>query len=241
MSLAPASLLNTLLPNPCSLCSLPTGRSIALCLACEGELPWLRDSCRQCALPLPPGGSFCGQCLTNPPPLDRCIAAVAYAPPVSQWVQAGKDKGDTASLAVLASLLGRAIDAYDDEAPDRITYVPLHWWRHWRRGFNQAAFIAERLCKDSRLARHHLPRPQPLARRYKSTPSQRQLDARARRRNLRHAFEPLQDLRGQHVVIVDDVMTTGATLNDLAATLKRAGARRVSAWCCARTLPPQPN
>ena len=232
------ALINALIPNQCALCTAPTGRSIALCLACEGELPWLRDSCRQCALPLPPGGSLCGQCLTQPPAVDECIAALAYTAPVSHWVQAGKDNGDMASLAILAALLSRAIAAHAADAPDYVTYVPLHWWRRWRRGFNQAEYLAGRLVQDPRLKRLLLKNPVSLARRHRPTASQRTLDAVARQRNLRNAFEPLQSLHGQHVAIVDDVMTTGATVNALAATLKRAGAGRVSAWCCARTLPP---
>ncbi|MEE4662120.1 MAG: ComF family protein [Halieaceae bacterium] len=232
-----SALVNSLVPSRCSLCSGATGREIALCLACEGELPWLVHCCRQCALPLPPGGTYCGQCLQTPPPLDRTVAACAYMPPISGWVQAGKDKGDMASLMLLAALLSRAVAATIDE-PQLLVPVPLHWRRQWRRGFNQAAVLARHLHKHPRLAALGLARPVPLARRILATPPQRGLDAAARRRNLKQVFAVDANVGGKHVVLVDDVMTTGATLNALAAALKAAGAHRVSAWCCARTLPP---
>ena len=107
--------------------------------------------------------------------------------------------------------------------------MPLHWFRHWRRGFNQARELA------SVLSRHTGVPSVNVASRIRATPPQRGLDARERRRNLTNAFCVSRNLEGASVAIVDDVLTTGASADALARALKAAGASRVSIWCCART------
>jgi ComF family protein len=212
-------------------------RDIDLCIPCEGELPWLGQCCRQCALPLAGTGPLCGRCLRDPPAFDCCMAACAYADPVSDWVHAGKYRGDFSRLAILAQLLHRAV-AMLEHPPDLLVPMPLHWRRRWRRGFNQAEVLARGLARHPRLQYLGLRVDSRLCRRVAATAPQQGLEARERHRNLRGAFRCSDRLDGQSVAIVDDVVTTGASASELAATLKRAGAGEVQLWCCARTPEP---
>lgn len=228
-------LLDLLAPCECDLCGLPSGRFVDLCIPCEGELPWLGGCCRQCALPLAGGGPLCGQCLANPPAFDRCVAACAYAEPVSQWVHAGKYRGDFSRLAILAELLRRPVAALE-RPPDLLVPMPLHWRRRWRRGFNQADVLARTIARHPLLQHQELRIDGGLCRRVVATPPQRGLDASQRRRNLRGAFHCNRRLAGESIAIVDDVLTTGSSAGELARTLKQNGAGHVQLWCCARTL-----
>ncbi|MEE4192204.1 MAG: double zinc ribbon domain-containing protein [Halieaceae bacterium] len=227
--------LDLIAPCRCSLCGLPSGRALELCLACEGELPWLTHCCRQCGLPLPGTGSLCGRCLAKPPGFDACIAACAYTEPVSGWVHAGKYHGDFPSLRLLAYLLRRALSDRDipEQLPDLVLPMPLHWRRRWQRGFNQARELSDELLRHpdfSALTIDAL-----LAGRIRATATQRELGVAERQRNLLGAFRVRRPLFGESVAIVDDVLTTGASAHTLALALKAAGAGHVQVWCCART------
>ncbi len=230
-------LLDSIAPCHCALCGLPTERDIELCLECEGELPWLTRSCRQCALPLMDKEALrCGACLSQPPAFDICIAACAYTPPLTTWLHAAKYQGDLPMLRVLAYLLRRALSAHNTPRPDLVVPMPLHWRRRWRRGFNQAEEITRGLRRHPQFAALEIQTA--VARRIRATASQRELSAAERHRNLRGAFRIQRQLEGQSVAIVDDVLTTGASAQALAAALKAAGAGRVSIWACARTPAP---
>lgn len=237
LSRATNCLLDLIAPCVCDLCGLPSGRNVDLCLPCEGELPWLRDACIQCALPLVGGGPLCGRCISKPPAFDRCVAALVYAEPVSGWVHAGKYRGDFSRLALLADVMSRTVAAALERQPppELLLPMPLHWRRRWRRGFNQAEVLARLLAGQPRLARYRLRVERGLCTRVHATAPQQGLDARRRRRNLRGAFSCRRSLQGAHVAIIDDVVTTGASAGELAETLKAAGAGSVSVWCCART------
>lgn len=117
--------------------------------------------------------------------------------------------------------------------PDRLMAMPLHAARIRERGFNHATEIAREVAK-----RLDLPLDTASCQRIRDTPPQMGLKHDARRRNVRGAFACSGDVHGQHIALIDDVMTTGTSLDELAATLKRAGAREVTCWVAARTLPP---
>lgn len=228
--------LDLIAPCHCALCELPSGRPVDLCLACEGELPWLTHCCRQCAVPLSGAdGKLCGRCLAQPPAFDGCIAACAYAAPISGWVHAGKYHGDFTKLRLLAYLLRRTLSdrCALTTMPDLVVPMPLHWRRRWRRGFNQAQELVSELRRHPAFATLALDIS--LARRTRATAVQRELGLVERQRNLRGAFRITRAIDGQSVAIVDDVLTTGASANALAQALKAAGAGQVSVWCCART------
>lgn len=222
-------LLGALLPARCVVCREPARAGRQLCATCEAALPWMGHACAACAMPLPLGHDpLCGRCLRRPPPLDAVVAAFDYGFPVDRLLPRFKFHRDLAAGA----LLGRALAAATTQRPrpDALVPVPLHRVRLRERGYDQALELAHML------ARHHaLPLRAELLQRVRATAPQSRLDARARARNLRGAFVvPPGRPVPAHVVLVDDVLTTGATLHAAARALRRAGAHRVDAWVCAR-------
>ncbi|MCS4505312.1 double zinc ribbon domain-containing protein [Arhodomonas aquaeolei] len=216
-----------LMAAPCRLCGEPPEAAAELCRDCRAALPWIDPPCPGCGLPLPPGrpDAPCGHCLRRPPPWQRLIAPLAYTPPVSGLVHAFKDDGDLAAGRLLADLLAGALPS---ECPGAILPVPLHRRRLRERGFNQAAEIARRL--PGRTLHGSLQRPAP-------GPDQRGGNARRRRANVRRAFVADPRRLPRRVLVVDDVVTTAATLTAVTDALRRAGVGTV--WVCApaRTLP----
>jgi ComF family protein len=211
----------------CLLCAGP-GVGALLCTSCDGDLPRLAaERCDSCALPLS-GGKFCGACLAHPPAYDHICAPFIYGFPVDALVQALKYRGVLAIAPVLGSAIAHALD----ERPDVVIPMPLAAARLRERGFNQAQEIARHVARISGIPL--LPR---ACRKVRDTAPQAALPWHAREKNMRRAFVCDEDLGGRHVAIVDDVMTTGATLNELARNLKRAGAARVTGLVAARTLP----
>lgn len=198
-----------------------------LCAACSGELPHLgAELCPRCALPCP-GGALCGRCLVEPPAYDATTAALAYEFPADALVQALKFRGELALAPFLGKLLSGRIQ---DSSVDRVIPVPLSTARLRSRGYNQAAEIARHIGRGKLDV--------DVCIRSRDDGPQMQLPWDERRRNVRGAFACRRPLAGASVAVVDDVMTTGATLEELARTLKRAGASRVVNWVVARTLPP---
>lgn len=180
-----------------------------------------------CALPTP-GGAVCGHCLRKPPRFARTVAAYAYGFPVDKLIQAYKFG---ASLQLARSLAERLVP-HIAVRPDCIVAMPLHPLRLRERGFNQSLLLAREL--GARLA---LPVLEQACHRTRNTAPQSGLAWRERGRNMRQAFACTGAVAGKHVAVVDDVMTTGASLNELAGALKQAGAAEVSTWVVARTLP----
>lgn len=228
-------LLDILLPRHCLVCGMFAGPQ-NLCAPCSAELPRAADTCRRCALPLPGNpGAVCGVCLRSPPPWDGAVTAFDYRYPVRQLVRRFKFNRSLASGAVLAAELSRAVQRVGTR-PDVIVPVPLHGWRFFRRGYNQADLIARRIGRDLDLRVDA-----GLLRRLRRTSAQSGLDAAQRRRNVRGAFQAGRR-RGapipRSVALVDDVMTTGATLEACTRALLRAGVRSVLLWVVARAPPP---
>ncbi len=209
----------------CFLCRGAAGG--VLCAACDAELPRLAGPrCPRCAL-ASPLGAVCGRCLAAPPAYDATVAALSYEFPVDVLVQALKFRGELALAPLLGDLLAAALPA--EPAPDFVVPVPLAAARLRARGFNQALEIARRAAARPATG---------LVERARDTPPQVDLPHAERARNVRGAFRCSVPLEGASVAVVDDVMTTGATLAELAATLKRAGAARVVNWVLARTPAP---
>jgi ComF family protein len=218
-------LANLLFGGACFVCR-GSSREL-LCDACRAELPCLAAQlCPRCALPSP-GAAVCGRCLTEPPAYDATTAVLAYDFPADALVQALKFRGELALAPLLGKLLSAKISNW---SVDRVIPVPLSSARLRSRGYNQAVEIARHVARGKldvdACVRHQDGAPQA------------QLPWDERRRNVRGAFRCRRPLTGATVAVVDDVMTTGATLDELARTLKRAGAARVENWVVARTLPP---
>ena len=180
--------------------------------------------CPRCALPAP-GGALCGRCLAEPPDYDATIAALAYEFPADALVHALKFRGELSLAPLLAALLKERIST---PRPDVLIPVPLSAARLRERGYNQALEIAR-----------HLPGRLDFSACVRARDAAPQMDLpwTERQRNVRGAFACTRSLAGACIAVVDDVMTTGATLEEMARTLKRAGAARVVNWVVARTLP----
>ena len=217
------------LPSQCAVCAAwPAQR---LCRACAARFGRPRKRCSRCALALPGPATQCGQCLLHPPPLDACAAAVDYAYPWAGVLADFKFRGDPAWAPPLADLLRQAPLAQAAlEAADWLLPIPLSPQRLGERGFNQAQCLAKALA-PKRLRSD-------LLLRVRATPDQHALGRSERMANLRAAFavEPLRrhELHGRSVLLVDDVMTTGATLYTAAQVLRDAGAAGVAALVVAR-------
>lgn len=202
-----------------------------LCAACDADLPRLdRALCPRCAVPSA-AGALCGRCLAHPPRFDATVAALAYRFPADVLVHSLKFRGELALAALLGHLLVERI------APGPqvhfILPVPLAARRLRERGYNQALEIARYVASatGARLA------PE-ACERSRDTPAQIGLPWAERATNVRGAFRVPRPLDGATIAVLDDVMTTGATLDEIAGVLKDSGAARVVNWVVARTFPP---
>jgi ComF family protein len=169
----------------------------------------------------------CGACLATQPHFDATFAAFRYAFPADRLIQALKYQRRVAT----ADFFGRALLAGPRPEGDLIVPLPLHPARLAERGFNQSVEIARPLARALKL-----PLELDGCTRSRDTAPQASLPWKERKKNIRHAFECAVDLAGKSVIVVDDVMTTGATLEEFACTLKAHGATRVSNWVAARVL-----
>lgn len=230
-----------LLPTCCALCGIDSAE--ALCQGCHQQyFSCHRERCPQCATPVAASGTsspLCGACLKCPPAFDATLVAADYAAPMDQLVLALKFGNRLALAPLFARLLRDALLAAQMKAiplPTLLAAVPLSPQRLAERGFNQALEIAKPLSRTLGIALD----PHALSR-VRNTQPQAMLHPDERRKNIRNAFtvspQAIERLRGQHVGIIDDVITTGETLGELAATLKRFGATRVTNLVFARTLP----
>jgi ComF family protein len=219
------------LPQRCELCAGASGSEL-LCGGCARALPRLGPACPVCALPTP-SGAVCGRCLAHPPPFDATLAAFAYAFPVDRLMHAFKYHGRVALAEWGAAAIRAERAARASSLPQRLIALPLSRERQRERGYNQAHEIARVLGREL-----SVPLVSGGVRRDRAAPPQAALPWSERAKNVRGAFACELDLKGLSVAVVDDVMTTGASLAEFARTLKRAGAMRVENWVVARTPPP---
>lgn len=227
--------LRQIWPATCIACGLTadedSGRD--LCLPCHAALPWNSSACKGCALPLPvdEGGSRCGSCQATTSPLEQVTASFAYAAPLDRLLPMFKFHQSMAAGRLLSGLMAETLKGAASANPGAsLVPIPLHRRRLRQRGYDQALELARPLAK--RLA---MPLRADVLIRPKTTNAQSRLDKSARRGNLSGAFKvhPRCSVP-PHVILIDDVMTTGATLEAAAVALRRAGVARVDAWVCAR-------
>jgi ComF family protein len=231
------TILDFALPLRCPACGTIIGQKHSFCLDCWRSIRFLGDPCcDRCGLPFDyeRGEDMqCGACLTSPPEFDRLRAAVAYGPTARAIALKLKYAGKPAVAGTLAAFMQRHLDGAERDSI--LVPVPLHRWRIWKRGYNQAALIATALARRSglRLERE-------LLQRTKATPSLRGLGRRERALAVRGAFKvppsKTPEIVGRTIVLVDDVYTSGATANACAKALRRAGAARVNIICWARVV-----
>lgn len=204
-----------------------------ICHHCQGFLAKSQYSCQQCALPLKHFALFCGQCLKQAPSFDTVFSPFLYQAPISQLILAYKQKGHEYIGKGLSDVFCDAVFHHYQQQhlalPSLITPVPLHWRSQWSRGFNQSDFFSRELSKHIGIKHFE------GSRRIKWTKPQKELNQKDRLKSLRNSFLATKPLNGESIVIVDDIMTTGATVNTLAKELKKAGAGSISVWVLART------
>ncbi len=215
--------------QPCFLCGVMSNEGLC-CEACLADLAQLDPQhCPVCALPTT-GAEVCGRCLQYPPRFDLTAAAFGYCFPVSELIKALKFRESLILVNFLADALAQRIVSL----PDAVIAMPLHPLRIRERGFNQSQLLAQRIAKQLGLRLLS-----GVCHRVRDTTPQSSLPWKERDKNMRNAFSisTNKGIEGSHIAIVDDVMTTGASVNELAGALKLAGACKVSVWVVARTLP----
>ncbi|PUB90829.1 MAG: ComF family protein [gamma proteobacterium symbiont of Ctena orbiculata] len=221
-----------LYPRSCILCGAKGDFEHHLCRPCQNSLPFNYHACPCCALPLPPhvpSTQWCGRCIRRQPPFTNSLTALTYEPPVNRLIGMLKFQQKLHLAEPLAGLLVERLSE-KHEQPDILLPVPLHPLRLRARGFNQSVEITRVVSRQCRL-----PFDWRLCRRVKETKAQSELNEQERHRNLHNAFQVCADVKGAHLALVDDVITTGATVTELSKILIRAGAERVDVWAVART------
>lgn len=222
--------------STCLLCGMSSPGKLALCPPCQEELPSIQSGCLRCALalgPQPPSHGLCGQCNVDPPPFDHCYPLGGYEFPLREMIARLKFHARFSVGRALGQLLAqRLAPVFSAAPPDILLPVPLHTGRLRQRGFNQSIEIAQQLSRyfDTPIATQYCQRMRP------SKP-QRGLCAAERRKNVQGIFRlALETMKStpHHVVIVDDVVTTMATVKAIAYLLKKEGVARVDVACLAR-------
>jgi len=222
-----AGISKILYPPSCLLCGAATTRG--LCSDCAAELPENNCACRRCALPLfDMEQGVCGRCLKKSPAFDAAWSPFIYAQPIEWMITQLKFNAGLLQGNALADLMLQRLPMLAAK-PDCILPVPLHNQRLRQRGFNQSVELAKPLARSLNVQLDTT-----SCQRLRATPPQTGMRASQRRRNLRGAFDFQNNQNHHYVVLFDDVMTTGATLNELAGLLKRKGVQRVEVWSLAR-------
>ncbi|CNC75262.1 DNA utilization protein GntX [Yersinia pseudotuberculosis] len=228
--------------SQCWLCQQPLYHNRhGICCYCQRHLPVLPPCCPCCGLPSTSTFLRCGRCLIAPPRWHHMMFVGDYAPPLSGLIKQLKFGGAPQLAPVLARLLllrwlrhWRETQCRNSDKvikPQRIVSVPLHHWRCWRRGYNQTDLLARPLAHW--LGCDYTPL---TLQRIHATPPQQRLTAVQRRKNVRGIFRCAESVRGQHIALLDDVVTTGSTLNEIAHLLWAQGIASLQIWCVCRTL-----
>lgn len=201
-----------------------------MCSFCIGYINPLGPACQRCASPLPDDDLLiCGQCIKAPPHFDKAIIAYTFEEPLRSLLHQFKYYNGLYLSSFLTHLMLNALQKIP-EKPQCLIPVPMHSQRIKQRGFNQAAILAKMLAKTLKL-----PVDLTSCTKQINTTPQASMDGEQRQKNLRKAFHSTP-LVYEHVTLVDDLLTTGSTANELALTLKKTGVKRVDIWCCARTI-----
>ncbi len=228
------SIRSWLYPATCVICGQPGSGDLDLCEECRGALPFLGHACRRCAAPLPASAAaagLCGDCQRHPPAFHATFALLRYDSPADHLIQGLKFGGRLQYARLLGELMAEHLARREQPVPQALIPVPLHRKRQRERGFNQAMELARPISRQL-----SVPVVTDLCQRTRATAAQSGLDAQDRRRNVRGAFALTAEARFEHVALVDDVMTTGNTADELARLLGRAGVSIVEVWSAARAV-----
>lgn len=221
----------TLLPPTCILCSNPGQDTKDICMHCEKQLIKNIFCCYRCACIFDQPATrslLCGECLQGKISFDETHAPFLYQGSIRYLISELKFHAQFKNARLLGMLMAEQL-IRKAERPDYLIPMPLYKTRYRQRGFNQAQEIANTLSNKL-----NIPLELNGCFRHRNTPHQIDLTAIQRRKNMKNAFTAKKSLKGLHLAIVDDVMTTGTTVNELAKVLKKAGANRVDVWVCSR-------
>jgi len=226
--------LQLLYPPRCLLCASPGVDGADLCQHCYQSLPFNQTACVSCALPLPVGTSIsavCGRCQKKPLYYDQAFSVFSYEQPVIWLIQQLKFNERLTHARLLGDLLADSDCVEEIKAEEDICIlpVPLFKKRLRQRGFNQSIELARALSKKT-----GWPMELKAVERVRDTSAQTGLDAKARRKNIRGAFTVVEPLAQKQVLIIDDVVTTGSTVNELSRVLKKSGVERITVLSLAR-------
>ncbi|MDH5516487.1 MAG: ComF family protein [Gammaproteobacteria bacterium] len=234
-------ILRLIYPHHCVLClsALHPGshKTQELCVDCQQTLPLIDHSCYQCGIPLAHASDkqLCGQCLQKPPYFDHAISIYHYQNPLVWLIQQMKFNNKMLFARLLAQLFAEQLLLHQTQhrlpLPEAIIPVPLHYKRRYQRGFNQSEELARLIARqlDCFLDTQYIERRI-------NSPQQSGLSARQRKKNVKGIFRVTnrQHKQYQHIAVVDDVMSTGSTVNELARLLKKTGIKKVDVWVLAR-------
>jgi len=235
-------ILDHLLTRYCLLCAVTPARISGLCGECEQELPWQAPGCIRCAELLPDNSSdgyICDRCRLSAPDFDRCVAVFSYETPIPGLISRFKDKAGFCEFRTLAYHLTQAFRRFYEDmaepAPQLLLPVPLHARRLRKRGYNQAGMLAASLSRDAGICVIS-----ECCSRQPAFHSQRGSSAKEREKNMSGMFKANKHtaaVRGKHVAIIDDVVTTTATSRAMASVIRQHGAGRIDVWALARANP----
>ena len=214
----------------CLNCRTDPESNHGLCEKCLQLISLNATCCEICARPLTQN-LVCGQCQKNLPFFDRALTPLLYVDPVDRFLCGLKYREQFSFARFAAGVMTNHALKTGQKAPDMICPVPMTSKTLRKRGFNQSAFIGQLIAWQL-----GIPMSSNLILKTRDTAHQSDLKAKERQNNLKGAFECKRQVRGRHIVIVDDVLTTGATANEISKTLKKYGASRVDIWACARTV-----
>lgn len=216
----------------CPMCKQPLQNARSICLSCFQRLAPVNGPICRCSLPCKPqhDGQCCNRCATQPPHFRHARCGWLYTFPLDHVINKYKHKGDLSLEPMLLDIWLNQLNAFPFEQPDALVPIPVHWRRFWKRGFNQADRLAQGLSRQL-----HIPVWSGLGQ-TRATPKQQHLK-RAARRQQQERFQITANPAGLHLVLIDDVMTTGSTVNDAAKLLLSAGALRVDVWALCRVYP----
>ena len=223
------ALLEWVAPPCCLLCRLEVEYRHGLCQGCWAKLPVNEIHCERCALPMA-HESLCGHCQRCPPVFDSVIAPLCYQDPIDQMLCALKYHQQLSFARTAAGLITDTVRESGEPMPDLLIGVPMTHRAVRKRGLNQAVFLARLIGRQL-----GIPVKSTLIKKLRETDRQSTLNASKRQRNLKGAFHCKGSLEDKHIALVDDILTTGATANEISRALKAAGANRVDIWVCART------
>jgi ComF family protein len=229
-----------LVPYTCVLCGSSENNTQDLCLSCKEELPWIEHTCIRCSHPLEKlsleqsNNQTCGECLKKPPCYDKAFALFRYQKPIDKLIINLKFHQKLLYAKLLGELMAESLTTFykNDHLPEIIIPVPLHPQRLKERGYNQALELAKPIAK-----KFSIPIDNKLCRRIRSTQPQSLIPATERKRNIKNAFAITPTSSIKHLAIIDDVITTGNTIQELSLTLRNAtNSQRIDIWSCAKVL-----